>query len=303
MTTAGSVQPPVITWRESLGTLSQTVGALLAAYASFGYLYAVVALSLADVGTVADGPQRIADTAGRQAGTTGLLMLSVVCAAAALLGVAPLRWFTPSVFRPRSPRSVLELTGWALVVLPVANVVAYPLVVWVSRGWSWARLAAESGPPVIASWGDVYVVVGTAVAAGVGEEVCALAVPLWLAALGARMLRVQPKVRAAGLWAVGGALVVVRMAYHLYQGPTSLTHLPWAVATVVIFCTTRRVLPLIVCHVLTDLVGLTAQTFISSSTAALVASELTPLVVLGGVLVVLGRRRRAHTSAPTTATA
>lgn len=87
--------------------------------------------------------------------------------------------------------------------------------------------------------------------AGIGEEVCALAAWVWLAErIG--LLTWRPRGWPVGTAAVAVALVTLRLSYHVYLGPHAAFYLPWAIGTTWIYLRTRRLLPIIVSHVLID---------------------------------------------------
>lgn len=88
---------------------------------------------------------------------------------------------------------------------------------------------------------------------GLGEELLVLAFPIILAR------EVLPEsVRARRGVVVSGitVLVLFRLSYHLYQGVDgTLTHLPWAVAAVLLYRWSGRVWPQIAAHTFYDCVG------------------------------------------------
>lgn len=130
------------------------------------------------------------------------------------------------------------------------------------------------------------------------EEVCALAVPLWFATILALDLSAQA--RRIGWWTLGITLVVVRVSYHLGQGPSALAHLPWAIATVVLYYRTRQLAPIIVAHFASDLVvNLTHSLHWHSHWQAYTVTAA-PTFLAGGVLLLLTRRRARHDPPPIT---
>lgn len=88
---------------------------------------------------------------------------------------------------------------------------------------------------------------------GLGEELLVLAFPIILAR------EVLPESVRARRWVVVSGitvLVLFRLSYHLYQGVDgTLTHLPWAVAAVLLYRWSGRVWPQIAAHTFYDWVG------------------------------------------------
>ena len=61
-----------------------------------------------------------------------------------------------------------------------------------------------------------------------------------------------------GMWVAINASVVVRLLYHLYQGPIGvITIVPMGLLFAYVYARTRKLWPLIVAHVLLDIIGLT----------------------------------------------
>jgi membrane protease YdiL (CAAX protease family) len=61
-----------------------------------------------------------------------------------------------------------------------------------------------------------------------------------------------------GMWVAINASVVVRLLYHLYQGPIGvLTIVPMGLLYGYVYSRTRQLWPLVVAHVLVDIIGLT----------------------------------------------
>ncbi len=61
-----------------------------------------------------------------------------------------------------------------------------------------------------------------------------------------------------GMWVAINASVVVRLLYHLYQGPIGvLTIVPMGLLYGYVYSRTRQLWPLVVAHVLVDMIGLT----------------------------------------------
>ena len=62
-----------------------------------------------------------------------------------------------------------------------------------------------------------------------------------------------------GMWMAINVSVVVRLLYHLYQGPIGvLTIVPMGLLYGYVYSRTRQLWPLIVAHVLIDIIGLSA---------------------------------------------
>jgi membrane protease YdiL (CAAX protease family) len=63
-----------------------------------------------------------------------------------------------------------------------------------------------------------------------------------------------------GMWVAINASVVVRLLYHLYQGPIGvMTVVPMGLLYGYVYSRTRRLWPLVVAHVLVDIISLTLQ--------------------------------------------
>jgi len=63
-----------------------------------------------------------------------------------------------------------------------------------------------------------------------------------------------------GMWVAINASVVVRLLYHLYQGPIGvLTIVPMGLLYGYVYSRTRQLWPLVVAHVLVDMIGLTIR--------------------------------------------
>ena len=63
-----------------------------------------------------------------------------------------------------------------------------------------------------------------------------------------------------GMWVAINASVVVRLLYHLYQGPIGvLTIVPMGLLYGYVYSRTRQLWPLVVAHVLVDMIGLTLR--------------------------------------------
>lgn len=138
---------------------------------------------------------------------------------------------------------------------------------------------SDSADPV---WYDIL---KTGVLAPVSEELLVVALPLMI------LRREAPRwLKGRRLVVVVTVLVAARMAYHLYQGVYSLTHLPWALATVLLYITYRAVWPIIIAHagynsalILHDHGQLTEQ-------GLYIAMLLAPVVIIAAGMV---RRHRA----------
>jgi membrane protease YdiL (CAAX protease family) len=63
------------------------------------------------------------------------------------------------------------------------------------------------------------------------------------------------------MWVAINTSVVVRLLYHLYQGPIGImTIVPMGLLYGYVYSRTRQLWPLVVAHVLVDLIGLTLGT-------------------------------------------
>lgn len=122
-----------------------------------------------------------------------------------------------------------------------------------------------------------------------GEELLVLALPLVLIRHAAPHV-LERRSSIARVVAVGVAL---RLAYHLYQGVWSLSHILWAAAAIVLYLWSGRVWPQIIAHALYDVVAvLWNHDAIGGGVQwlALIAFPLV-LVILGAV--VIARRQAA----------
>lgn len=99
-----------------------------------------------------------------------------------------------------------------------------------------------SGPET----GTTLQIVAASLLAGLSEELLVLALPCIIV-----RHMVGPERR---VWFAVGVvgLVALRMAYHLYQGPSAIQHLPWALAMIWVFYTYGQVLAMILAHTLFD---------------------------------------------------
>lgn len=113
------------------------------------------------------------------------------------------------------------------------------------------QLLHSAGGPALASGSQgpwTYVTL-TALGAGVGEELVVVALPVVLVRF------CWPGRR----WSTGAAvgfvalLACLRLAYHLYYGPSTLTLVLWAVAVPIVYLKVGKVWPLILCHLAYDL--------------------------------------------------
>lgn len=129
------------------------------------------------------------------------------------------------------------------------------------------------------------------IAAGVGEEVLLLAVPFALA------VRDDWKP-----WVIIGLLTGLRLSIHLYYGAGAAFVVLWIPAAYVLYRATGSIRPLILGHVLYDLLATTIQRSPALHTPALVL--LVGLGVFGSVLLTgsaarhLGARRESVTADP-----
>jgi len=195
-------------------------------------------------------------------------------------------------------RSRLHTTALALLLLPTID--ALPHLLWDQLGdtWPWMNgpVITTPLPDITRTWSPagLYAAVGISGTAALVEEVCALAVPLWFATILADHLDLSAQARRIGWWTLGITLVVVRVSYHLGQGPSALAHLPWAIATVVLYYRTRQLAPIIVAHFASDLVvNLTRALHWHSHWQAYTVTAA-PTFLAGGVLLLLTRRRARH---------
>lgn len=191
--------------------------------------------------------------------------------------------------------SRLHAFAAALLLLPTMS--ALGGLGWYYLGRLWPALAAPSaGSPaqITDTWSAkaFYVSVATSVIAGLVEELCALAVPIWIAERVISTCNASPRSRRIVLATLGVVLVAVRIAYHLYQGPPAFGHLLWAVATVALYLRTRQLAPIIVAHIFTDLVGFFSTPLSLDSAWLWVAIQLAPTLLAGAGLLALDRRRR-----------
>lgn len=109
-----------------------------------------------------------------------LLYLNLALVGVVGLGIAQSHWrVSPWAGAPRI--SALRAAGLALMVLPVAEIATQ--TIWYLAGGHWSWMRATAADSAIAGWsitGALHALLASAGAASV-EEVCALAVPLWLA--------------------------------------------------------------------------------------------------------------------------
>lgn len=137
-------------------------------------------------------------------------------------------------------------------------------LVWAQAAHWWPALGGPAGVGGVEqvgdaltatwSWSGLLVAAVVALGAGLGEEVCALAVPVWLAQQ-AGLLQLRVGQRPVGMWVVAGALVAARVVYHLYLGPVALALLPWSVGTVLLYLRMRRLAPFVAAHFLYDFIN------------------------------------------------
>jgi len=126
------------------------------------------------------------------------------------------------------------------------------------------------------------------VLAGIGEEIFVLVLPytaLRLVRLPARWAR-EGVCRGLPLTVVVSVCVALRMSYHVYYGPGSVSLLPWAVLTVLVFHRWRLLTPLVFTHIAYDSVLSTANHGLITTT-----EEFTVLCAATVVLLVVGAVR------------
>lgn len=155
-------------------------------------------------------------------------------------------------------------------------------------GWLAVSLLGQTGGglPTGLEGGTLRQVAVAGLVAGVGEELVVLALPCIVLRCAARHLR--PGWILAAL--VG--LVLARMAYHLYQGPSALAHVPWAAAMIWAFYRYGQVWSLVLAHVVFD--------WVVMGTDALPVAVWVLLAVLplGGWLLARWRRGRLRRDGP-----
>lgn len=229
---------------------------------------------------------------------TVVVVEAVVCIALSGIALALIRYAHPT--RPR-PRTTLSGYAPALLLLPGLSVLGG--LVWVMVVIAHPGMSAAAAPDprdhlfATWSWTGVAAIAATSLLAGITEEVLALAVPVLFAGYvlsrGPEWLRRR---RTPAIWALGATLVAVRMTYHLYQGSAAVSHLPWAVATVALYLHTRRLLPIVVAHVVADVQGLAYVPLRFETLESWTTAYLLPLILLGVVVAVVEERVQTRRS-------
>jgi hypothetical protein len=278
-------------------TLSRnaTAALLVAATMSGTYLYAAVSGGVEGwrVLYATHAPSGV--VAGPAALASGAITIGFVVAVG-LVAVLVLRRCTPPTFVTPHRPTALMTTGLALLLLPTTGAVSawvwsYPTQLWPALSGPVDNInRMTTAPPW--SVNGLSVAAIRAVQAGIGEELCALAIPIWAAAVLCGAAKVSPRGRAIGMWVLGGFLVACRIGYHLWQGPLAFTHLPWAIATVWFFLATRRVIPIIIAHIINDIGISIADPIALNGWLGLALSCALPLAL--GTLVVMFATHRPH---------
>lgn len=270
------------------------VGPGIAVSSSALFICIAVALSLQGWRALSATQHRLEDTGTDLSGQVFYLVL------AGMAGIGSgvlLRRRTPPIPGPERRGSFLGVTAAAMLVLPALSNSAS--VGWYYLGDLWPALRGPAGgsPAPDLTAGYVGMSVINATSAAFVEEVCALAVPIWLVytAAGARHLR--PAVRRRMLWVVGTMLVAIRVAYHLYQGPSAFAHLPWAVGTVVLYLWTGRLAPIIITHFTTDIaIDLSAALPPMSLWQWFLAGNAIPFLIGAALLISIAAMRRQQSA-------
>ncbi len=196
---------------------------------------------------VSVAPVTAADRAATLSADVFRIVIALACLG--LLGVS--RIVTPASLG--FSRADLRVERQALLTVAVYGVLGYMI------GWlpqlivDWIGLHDPNGG-LFADTPVPDALLGS-VAAGVSEEILALAVPLVLLER-AGLARWRRGGRPAGLVITVLLLTAARMGYHVYRGWDSLGFLPWALASVLVFYFTRGLIALIVAHSCFDLVAL-----------------------------------------------
>jgi hypothetical protein len=88
-------------------------------------------------------------------------------------------------------------------------------------------------------------------AAGLTEEICGLAIPVWLLV----RYKLLDTTRTTHVMVFVVATVVLRIVYHAYLGPSAMAFAPWAALTAVLYLRTQRIVPIVLAHTLYDIVS------------------------------------------------
>ena len=161
------------------------------------------------------------------------------------------------------------------------SAVAYVVALWGSfvlmQLLSFVRGSGSYPESEGAELARILSIVPQSLIAGVGEELLLVGfLVVALERLGARPLTIY------------AVAVVLRLAFHVYYGPPSLTLAFWAVVSVWLFRRTRTVMPLIVVHMLWDVNGLSAE-FVPVVSGLVLLATLLAVIVTG--IVHLATRR------------
>lgn len=203
----------------------------LAAYLATYGLSVLVSLDILIRGytaaVVVDGP--IDRSLGVVLRPTGLGLALAAVAVLLTSRAAAREWL---IGRPRPPRGAGVITAAATIGALLAGY------------WLMLATGIPQNPAATADGGPLGYQLVRSVAAGVGEELIVLALPVVL------LRHTAPAVlrRRAGLVAVVGGLVLLRMAYHLYYEEWAAALLPWALATALVYLWAGRVWPLVLTH-------------------------------------------------------
>lgn len=287
---------------------AQGVGLTLAVMACVMYLVLVVGVSLtmwSQLQVVSSGPDASGESSGGQEDLAGVVAGAVIYLVLAVLGLVGVAMTRGSWFRvrftgghqPSGRRCRWSGLGPAMAILPPAGIAG-------AIAWYYLRQALPGlgGPDagyalagLTGSWSGTAVLTAVLTGAGasVSEEVLALAVPIWAGGKLGRQLGVSARQRQVGLWVIGALLVGVRMAYHLYQGGGAMEHLPWAIATVVLYVHTRKLVPIVLSHFATDVTLILGHAAHPSTLTSTLAVYAGPTLVLAAVLLLWERRRAA----------
>lgn len=138
---------------------------------------------------------------------------------------------------------LLPENGWRTIAI---DGVIVSLLAWSSKISFTIGFSIGGSENAQNSTGSTYARVANIIhgtAAGIGEEVAILAVPVVIL----RAAR-QP------WWAIVVAATALRLSFHTYYGWGTLGLTVWALTSLALFVATRRLLPLIVAHVLWNVV-------------------------------------------------
>ena len=196
----------------------------------------------------------------------GLNVVAVLVAVVLLRREAP-SWARPT---PTGPRWIMELRAFGLAWLAIfVGTTLVRVLSWLPR------------PEVDPGWPPLSGLIA-ALLAGPTEEIVVLVVPLVF-------------LRAARWrWpAVITAMLVLRLAYHVYYGVPAVGLMVWAVAMIVIYLRTHAVVGLIVAHSLWDVMGMVALHWSLIVAGLMEVLSLVALLVWGIVSVSLWLVRRA----------